>query len=186
MIALLEWLWFVLLLILTGYYLVIFRRKPDVRMIPILNWPGVSIIIAHKNDTEGLGHNLALIQKQDYPLFEIIIIDDHSNTQQKMILDELVRNYSKIRWLLNEGVGKKHAITLGVQNAEHELILCTDADCKPVSDHWIKKMVEAGRGDVVLGYSPVEKKNGWLNMLVRFETVCTGMNYISWATSGKP
>ncbi|HUR31145.1 MAG TPA: glycosyltransferase [Saprospiraceae bacterium] len=187
MIAVMEWLWFFSLLLLTGYHMVIFRRRPSPRSLSIIEWPGVSIVIAHKNDSTALRENLESLLSQDYPLFEIIIIDDHSNPFEKSNLEYFISGHSGVKLLSSDTSGKKHAITKGINSATHDLILCTDADCKPSSNKWIKKMIESGRGlAAVLGYSPYEKKSGWLNLLIRFETIMTAMQYISWTLAGKP
>ncbi len=174
-------------MVLTGYYMVIFRRKPPSVKRTISEWPGVSIIIAHKNDLSKIIDNLESIHAQDYPLFEVIIIDDHSMPSEKALLEEHVAHFSKVNLMASDRQGKKHALTKGVLNARFDLILCTDADCNPNSDQWIRKMVAEGkRGEVVLGYSPSKRKNGWLNLLIRFETVITAIQYMSWTLAGKP
>jgi cellulose synthase/poly-beta-1,6-N-acetylglucosamine synthase-like glycosyltransferase len=74
---------------------------------------------------------------------------------------------------------------MGVEKANHAIILCTDDDCLPAGQNWIKSMVtHAGEGNVVLGYSPYFQKAGRLNLFIRFETIMTGMQYLSWAMLG--
>ncbi|MFD2145882.1 hypothetical protein [Mucilaginibacter antarcticus] len=67
-------------------------------------------------------------------------------------------------------------------------MLFTDADCKPDSTNWITRMAAHFKGDVqlVLGYSPYFKTGGFLNSLIRFETVKTAVNYLSAALNGDP
>lgn len=185
--VIIEWIWFFCLLILTGYYLVIFRRKPQPRILPFTEWPGVSIVIANKNDTEWLRQHIPSILAQDYPSFEVIIIDDGSDPLNKSMFDKLSEEYPQIKFITTEGVGKKNALSKVIEAASYERILCTDADCSPVTNQWIAKMVLAGRrGEVVLGYSPFQRRSGWLNLLIRFETILTAMQYISWTQAGKP
>ena len=186
-ISLLEWIWFLCLLVMTGYHMVIFKRKSGSLKRNKIDWPGVSIIIAHKNGSTQFSQNLDAILSQDYPVFEVIIIDDHSLPAEKMQLEKRIESLERLTLLSTDEPGKKNALTKGVNSAKHDVILCTDADCKPVSDQWIRKMVETGRiGEVVLGYSPYQKKPGWLNLLIRFETVMTAIQYMSWTLAGKP
>ncbi|HUR30330.1 MAG TPA: glycosyltransferase [Saprospiraceae bacterium] len=185
--AIVSWIWFFCVLILTGYHLVIFRRRKMPRTLPFIDWPGVSIVIAHKNHSHFVKQNLESINKQDYPSFEIILIDDNSSEPEKNALHEIASGVEKVKVLQSNASGKKAAINQAVHAAQYEYILCTDADCQPVSDQWIKKMVQSGRGGkMVLGYSPYIRKKGWLNKLLRFETVMTAMQYISWTWAGKP
>lgn len=187
MIEAIEWIWFFCLLILTGYYMVVFRRRKFPKPLEYTEWPGVSVVIAHQNDIRHLERNLNAIHSQDYPVFEIIIIDDYSSAEQKLLLADLKETFPRVKVLSNDQPGKKHALTKAIQSAEFDLILCTDADCRPLSDQWIKKMVLSGRGaKVVLGYSPYHRMKGWLNRLIRFETVMTAIQYLSWAAAGNP
>src|SRR5688572_16382755 len=107
MIAILEWLWFFCLLILTGYHMVIFRRRQLAKSLPIQEWPGVSIVIAHKNDSTPLLGNLKSILSQDYPLFEIIIIDDHSAAVEKSKLEDFTSIHSNVKLISADSPGKK-------------------------------------------------------------------------------
>lgn len=186
MIELLEWVWLVSVLILTGYQLVIFRRRPEPLRKAVPSLPGVSVVIAHKNDAASLEQNLSAIAEQDYPEFEVIIVDDHSAPAEKEILEIASTKYPNVNFILSDGDGKKQALKTGISRAKFELILCTDADCKPQTPHWIRKMVQAGKGnDIILGYSPHKKLQGWLNRFIRFETTLTAIQYLSWASAGR-
>jgi hypothetical protein len=84
--------------------------------------------------------------------------------------------------------GKKFALTLGIKAAKNEHLLFTDADCKPASQNWITRMANNFKGPVqiVLGYSPYYKSSNFLNSLIRFETLKTGVNYLSAALNKDP
>ena len=185
----LEILWYISLAILFSYHLIIFRIP---RQRPVLNTPtdppGVSIIIAVKNGSDQLSGNLRTFMVQDYPLFEIIVVDDYSDTGEKRKLEEAIFDLPQvILHHSNRKPGKKNALTLGIEKAKHGFILCTDADCSPVDKTWISNMMKQGGGNnVVLGYSPYILSSGWLNRIIRFETVMTGIQYLSWAGQGKP
>ena len=84
---------------------------------------------------------------------------------------------------------KKYALTLGIRSAKKEVILLTDADCWPESDRWVSEMARPfanKKTDIVLGYSQYEKKPGFLNALIKFETLLTGLHYITFALLRKP
>lgn len=186
MLDLAEWIWFFSLLMITGFWMVIFRRRTLPDLYPPKDWPGVSVVIAHKNDVDKLKANLGAIHLQDYPLFEILIVDDHSTPDQFKRLEEVVASFDRTRVLSSGNTGKKNALSLGVRSASYELILCTDADCRPATDQWIRNMVVSKRNaGVVLGYSPYRKKPGLLNFFIRFETVMTGIQFMSWAKAGR-
>lgn len=167
--------------------MVIFRRKPVQSAWKSSEVRGVSIVIANKNDSKHLIKNLPYILLQEYPLFEIIIVDDNSNERELNALNEFIDNEANIKLIASEGIGKKMALTTGIDNASYQMILCTDADCTPASNQWISKMVQSAKSNnVVLGFSPYNKRKGWLNLLIRFETLMTAIQYMSWTLSGKP
>ena len=66
--------------------------------------------------------------------------------------------------------------------------MLSDADCYPVSDQWLKLMASNFSGDIkiVLGYGGYERKKGFLNMLIRYETTFTAIQYLSFAITGLP
>ncbi|RLD49503.1 MAG: hypothetical protein DRI97_18120 [Bacteroidetes bacterium] len=72
--------------------------------------------------------------------------------------------------------------------AKHDFVLLTDADCYPASDQWLQKMGShfTGKRQIVLGYGKYERKKGFLNSLIRYETVFTAMQYLSFAIKGSP
>lgn len=184
-----EAAWWISLVVVAAYHLFVFRIKSEaISQSDATDFPGVSIVIAVKNGSKALLKNLVQLHDQHYPSFEVIIVDDHSHAEERSILEKGVEGNNKIRLIHSERApGKKQALSLGIQEARHDLILCTDADCFPTGPNWIHQMVAHTNGkEMVLGYSPYEKKSGFLNRLIRFETQMTGMQYLSWAMVGKP
>lgn len=156
-------------------------------------WQPVSIIICAKNESENLKKNLRAILKQDYPQFELIVVDDASVDQTEMVIKNFQDQFSNLRYIhFKEGEkklqGKKGALIEGIVQAANDLILLTDADCSPLTDQWIKKMTSAlhqGK-KIVLGFSPYQKHNSLLNLMIRWDTVFIAIQYFSFALMGKP
>ncbi|HEY9001411.1 MAG TPA: glycosyltransferase [Mucilaginibacter sp.] len=153
----------------------------------------ISVIISARNEAEKLPENLPLILEQNYPDFEVILVNDCSLDDSELVLKELSAKYPRLKvCTINENerhkTGKKFALTMGIKAAKNEHLLFTDADCKPVSDEWIARMAANFTGDtqIVLGYSPYYKAKGFLNSLIRFETTKTAVNYLSAALAGNP
>jgi len=82
--------------------------------------------------------------------------------------------------------GKKHALTTAIKTVDNEVLLFTDADCKPASDSWLQKMQSLinTTHTVGLGFSPFKKRPGFLNAWIRFEGVYTAIQYFSMALRG--
>ncbi|UKJ06390.1 glycosyltransferase [Solitalea lacus] len=153
----------------------------------------VSIIICARNEAENLQAKLPAILEQDYPEFEVVVVNDCSYDSSIDILEEMTSKYENLRIVhLEENDkykhGKKFALTLGIKASKYDLLLLTDADCLPLSNRWIAKMMENynGQTEIVLGYSPYVRKSGFLNKFIRFETFMTALNYFSFALAGKP
>lgn len=155
--------------------------------------PPVSIVIAARNEFENLRAHLPLILDQDYPDFEVVVVNDGSRDETTALLREFREKYPRLRISeippndRFEG-GKKFAVTMGLKAARHERILLTDADCRPSGKGWIRAMVSAARReeDIVLGYSPFLKLPGFLNALIRFDGMSTALNYFGFALAGQP
>ncbi|MBL4704052.1 MAG: glycosyltransferase, partial [Flavobacteriales bacterium] len=162
-----------------------------------VTFPPVTVIIAARNEERNLVANLPEIFKQDYPEFQVVVVNDRSWDETGDVLRAFQLKYDNlhvvnIREMENYSHGKKLAVTLGIKGAKYENLLFTDADCRPASDQWIKKMVASSNGyqrqkeSLILGYSPYKKKKGMLNKLIRFDTVNIGVQYLSFALAGIP
>ncbi|MDB5228327.1 MAG: glycosyltransferase, partial [Bacteroidota bacterium] len=145
----------------------------------------VSVIICAKNEEENLRINLPLIFDQNYADFEVIVVDDGSVDNTLLLLNNLTAQYPNLKFISISrdekiGIGKKYALQRGVQKAKGDVVLLTDADCKPASQHWIREMASliSNQHKIVLGISPYEKRNTFLNALIEYETAHTALQYI--------
>lgn len=146
----------------------------------------VSIIIAARNEYENLQRYLPAILEQDYPEFEVIVVNDCSWDESQAWLEEYQKTQPRLRvsQLIEQEkypTGKKFALTIGIKAAKHDLLLFTDADCQPQSNQWLKSMQSHFvKGiDIVVGFSPYEKRKGLLNLFIRYETLLTAQFYLS-------
>jgi glycosyltransferase involved in cell wall biosynthesis len=153
----------------------------------------VSVIICAKNEYQNLLHNLPVVLEQDYPDFEVIVVNDASDDDSIELLNSLARKYKHLRIFdleknLNFFSGKKFPLSLGIKSAQHEIILLTDADCQPASPNWIRNMQANydSRTEIVLGYGAYKKTVGFLNQLIRYDAFLVAMQYFSFALSGSP
>lgn len=154
----------------------------------------VSVIICARDEDENLARNLPGVLVQSYPsTYEVVAVNDNSLDDSKYILQELKKTFKSLNVveLTQEAVhisGKKYPLSIGIREAKHEVLLLTDADCVPASEHWVEKMQDAYEEDIeiVLGYGAYHKKKGILNKLIRFETFHTALQYLSYALAGIP
>lgn len=153
----------------------------------------VSIIVCAKNEAENLKENIPLWLAQDYPNFELILINDASTDDTKEIIESYVAKDTRVHTVNIENneafwSNKKYSLTLGIKRAVNKRMLFTDADCRPASDQWLSYMTSELSEDthLVLGYGAYQKKRGLLNALIRFETLMTAVQYFSYAVAGSP
>lgn len=189
------------ILILLGYYLYYFSRlafykeaDPSINHQPsINNQPPASIIICAKNEDHNLPDFLPLVLEQDYPEFEVVVVDDCSSDNTSDVLREFEKKYKHLRTItIKEDIkhhhGKKFAVMVGIKGAKYEYLLFTDGDCKPLDNLWLKKMMRnfSNETEIVLGYSKYKKLPGFLNKLIRFDTFNIALQYLSFAMVGVP
>lgn len=156
--------------------------------------PPVSVIVCAKNEEDNLKKNIPKLLEQDYPDFEIILINDASSDHTEQVMEAFKMENANVEYVNvrnNERFwgNKKYALTLGIKRARHKHLLFTDADCYPNSNQWIKQMASSfqNKKEIVLGYGAYKTIKGSLvNKLIRFETVSTALQYFSYAIAGRP
>lgn len=138
----------------------------------------VSVIIAARNEENSIKASAESILLQNYPnsLLELIVVDDQSEDQTPEILEEIKDPRLKIMRL---GVyrrttirgSKKKAIAYGVNHANGDLIITTDADCL-TNPNWIKSIVyhfEHHPQNVILGPVITKPQNSYLGKFQEFD-----------------
>lgn len=184
---------FVQLIFILGFFPALLSHEDNPREEVSSPKPGVSVVIAAWNELENLKELLPILEAQQYPDFEIVVADDrsHDGTYDYLLFNE--GGYSKVNFVRIESLpvhftAKKFAVTMGIKKATKEIILLTDADCRPTSEHWIDTMVAQLESDkdIVLGYSPYSFEDSRLNSLIRYETFQTALQYLSFAKANAP
>ncbi|WP_417886380.1 glycosyltransferase [Zunongwangia sp.] len=177
-----------------GYFLAFFsfsQAKP--KAVTPTRKP-VSVIICAKNEAENLKNFLPSILEQDYPEFEIILINDASVDETLDVIEKFQSIDPRIKIVNVENnerfwANKKYALTLGIKKARNEYLIFTDADCAPQSKNWLTNISASFSNDkkIVLGYGGYFKnKKSFINKLIRFETLLTAIQYFSYAKLGNP
>ena len=153
----------------------------------------ISVVISAKNEHHNLLNYLKTILEQDYPDFEVIVVNDQSTDDSEYYLRSLEQSYTNLKIVnINNPVnffrGKKFPLSIGIKSATHDLLVLTDADCQPASKEWLKEIALSYDKDteLVLGYGGYQQRKGLLNFLIRYETLMTAIKYLSFAQSGMP
>lgn len=126
------------LVLTVAYLFIIWFYRFYWRKIPTFDFPedfepsiSVSIVIAARNEANNIKSCLNSLAELNYPshLFEIIVVDDHSEDDTAGILREYDLPQLHLIQLAESQTGKKAAISTAIAKARGTLIVSTDADC---------------------------------------------------------
>ena len=121
--------------------------------------PHVSVVVYAHNQAEALLRNLPLIYEQEYPAFDVIVVDDNSCDETADVMVMMSQRYDHFHHIhIREGVRnisrRRLALMLGVKAALGSVVLMTMAQCAPTSRRWIATVAARFGGsdgaDVVL------------------------------------
>lgn len=155
--------------------------------------PPLSVIICARNEADNLRKVLPAILEQDYPQFEVIVINDASSDETEDVLGAMEEKYPHLyhsftpesaRYISH----KKLALTLGIKASKHDWLVFTETDCMPASNQWLKLMARnfTSQTQIVLGYSGYDRTKGWLHKRIAFDTLFQSLRYLGFALAGKP
>ena len=153
----------------------------------------VSVVLCARDAYEYLIDLIPALLKQDYPDFEIVVVNDCSDDETEEYLKDLERKEPRVKPVqlkqhLNFFNGKKFPLSMGIKSAKNDLLVLTDCNCMPVNDQWLRSVVNRynQRTEIVIGYSPIVHKKGSLNRLMRFDALQNGLLYLSAALNRHP
>jgi glycosyltransferase involved in cell wall biosynthesis len=155
---------------------------------PVIDNQPVSVIICARNEGDNLETYLPLVLTQDYPDYEVIVVNDCSTDHTEEVLDKLKAEYPGLRsTTIREDKkfthGKKIAVTIGIKAAKNDRLLFIDGDCKPESNQWLRLMTGhfSDKVSIVLGYGGYFSQPGFLNKYIRYDTMMIALQYLSFA-----
>ncbi len=155
----------------------------------------VSVVICGRDEADNLANYLPGVLVQEFKTsHEVIVVNDNSYDDSKYLLEEFKKIYKQLKVveLTQEAKmipGKRYPLSVGIKTAKHEILLLTDADCVPATEHWIESMQNAYDDDgteIILGYGAYHKKKSFLNKVIRWETFHAALQYLSYALAGTP
>ncbi len=177
------------------YYIVVYGRTAFYKGNKKENkkLPSVSVVLCVKDEAYNLEKRLPTILEQEYPNFEVVVVNDASVDETEYVLHVLKEIYPNLNVVnlynnVNKFLGKKYPLSLGIKSAKNDIILLTEADTIPSSYHWISEMVKGftDNKQIVLGYTAYETRKGLLNKLIHYENQTLAMNYLGLGMIGSP
>ncbi|MYA23182.1 MAG: glycosyltransferase, partial [Gemmatimonadetes bacterium] len=143
--------------------------------------PSVSAIVAARDEEATLPHCLDALARQDYKgAFEVIVVDDRSRDQTWDIIAAKAETWPVLKGVQATPDGqfrcpKKSALAEGIAASTGEILLFTDADCRPPAD-WVRSMVAhfaPGIG-LVAGYARPDPVSGVLAKVLAVDNIGVG------------
>jgi len=139
--------------------------------------PGVSILVHSRNAGESLARNIPLLMSQDYPQFEVIVLDDDSLDETQDVVTMLEQRYdnfyhTRIDKRTRAMSHRKLGVLLGAKASHYDLLVMTHAECKPESDKWLAEMVRPFANhaiEVVQGPVVYERRQSLLSRFCQFD-----------------
>ncbi|UCE58374.1 MAG: glycosyltransferase [Phycisphaerales bacterium] len=150
----------------------------------------ISVIIAAKDEEENIEACVTSLLEQDYPDFELIVIDDRSSDGTPEILRRLLGESGSrlrvvtVRELRDDWFGKNNAMREGVEVSTGEWLCFTDADCRQTSDTTLTMAMREALAHNVdfLTLTPrLEMRSTWEKLL---QPVCA-LALIAWFRPGR-
>ncbi len=118
-------------------------------------WP-VSILVPARNEARNIRRCLESLLAQDYPLLEVIVLDDGSTDETPEIVAEMAREDPRLRLVRGQPLppgwmGKNFACEQLARAAQGEWLLFTDADTvhRPDTVSWAVEAAQQNRADLI-------------------------------------
>lgn len=149
------------------------QRKKDKKVINLAGIKfekGVSVIIPAYNEEVNCVRTVNSMLSQDYPILEVIFVDDGSKDNTYHKIAETFNGNSKVRVFTKPNGGKASALNYGILQAQYEYLVCVDADTQLKSDaiKWLMSKFEEGKVDAVAGNVKVGNE---VNMLTKWQSI---------------
>ena len=156
--------------------------------------PPVSVVLTARNDAAWLRENLVYLLEQDYPNFEVVVVDYLSQDDTQFVLKLLHDYYKHLKIVpfkedVNLFQGKKYPLSIGIKSATNDILMLADPDCTPKNLNWLRGMVKGYRDketQIVLGYCGVKRTKTLLGALQQFDALSYGALYLGSALMHRP
>ena len=122
--------------------IVFYTRRELKPLDPVLDkYPSFSVIVPAHNEAKCIEETVASLMVIDYPVYEVIVVDDGCTDKTREIVNKLGEQYTKSLKIIHlmPNSGKSKALNAGILLSSGEIILTVDADC--IVDKNILKMM---------------------------------------------
>lgn len=186
----------VITLMLLLYYFALYGRfvfRKEKKTIPVEDLPPVSVVLTARDESHLLIKSLPLLLSQDYPNYEVVVVNENSIDETGQLITELKNSYTNLHYVdLTSSIsnirGRKFPLAVGITAAKNEIVVLTTAASIPTSPYWLQHI--AGRFTrktrVVFGGVSVTRRPGLINSLMRYDAVRNMLVSFSYTLAGMP
>lgn len=178
------------------YYLAVYGRVASFRLLERKpkrdKVPAISVVVPmFVENPEYLDNGLVKLLTQDYNDFEVVVVYVGHDEDFFADLQCLTNHYAHLRpvhidYSPHYPVSSKIALNVGFKSAKNDFVVMTTTDATPSSERWLSLLAKGFLyGDIVLGYSGVEPKSGFLNFLFREYRFTNSVAWLSSAIRGR-
>ena len=153
-------------IVLKAVFILSGRKKTGIH-----DYPPISVIITSRNYEEELKKIIPVLLKQDYPDFQVVVVDDCSSDGTEWYLSNLKLEYGNLkttRIIQETDFPNALALTVGIRAATNEWMIFLNPLCLIPDRNWLKNYAEHLRPnrETVYGYVNFSTCKGWMHHLI--------------------
>jgi hypothetical protein len=185
-----------LFIIQMHYYLGLFRRLPSFKIRSREDardgTGSISVVLVMGDDYLWVENNLPALLKQDYDLFEVIVVyvgnnGEFADSLEAISVSEPRFRVSRVKQHPLFPISGKMAINIGIKAARYDNIVLTTPDAHPTSRRWLSLMAKGfAKGEIVIGYCGIEPSRGLSDKLIRSSRMFSALLFLTAAIRRKP
>jgi len=139
-----------------------------------VDFPSISVIVPSRNYEENLRELIPTLLEQDYPDYEVVVVDDCSFDGTEWYLSELKLQYGKLktsRIIQETDFPNALSITIGIRAASKEWLVFLNPLCKVPGKDWLKDYAENlnAKTEAVFGFVKYYNTKGSMQRFFRYE-----------------
>lgn len=162
--------------------------------VPNNQLPPISVVLTARNDAAWLKENLVYLLEQDYPNFEVVVVDYLSHDDTHFVLKLLKDYYPHLKVVpfkedVNLFQGKKYPLSIGIKSAKNDILMLADPDCTPKNLQWLRGMVKGYANketQIVLGFCGLKRTKTLLGVMQQYDNLAYSSHYLGCALMGHP
>jgi len=139
-----------------------------------VDYPSFSIIVPSRNYEENLRELIPTLLEQDYPDFEVVVVDDCSYDGTEWYLNELKLQSNKLktsRIIQETDFPNALAITIGIRAASKEWLIFLNPLCRVSGKDWLKSFAEElnPKSEAAFGFVKYTNSYGSMRKFIKYE-----------------